>query len=252
MRFRPCIDIHNGAVKQIVGGSIKESEGVVTENYVSDRGAEYYARLYKDHGLYGGHIAILNRAGTKEYEASEREAFKALNAFRGGMQAGGGITAESACRFLDEGASHVIVTSYIFEDGRLSGERLCKLREAVGRERIVIDLSCRLRDDEYYVVTDRWQKFTEETVREELFERLSDFCDEFLVHGVDVEGKRAGLDRRLIRLLSGLPYTITYAGGISTPEDIEGLKKEGGTLDFTVGSALRIFGGTLELSEVIQ
>ena len=251
MRFRPCIDIHNGAVKQIVGSSIRDGKESVRDNFVSDKDAAYYAGLYKKLGLYGGHIAILNRSGTPEYEAGKKEAVKALNAFRGGMQAGGGVNAENAGFFIKEGASHVIVTSYIFEDGRLRKDRLEALCDAVGKEHVVLDLSCRLRDERYYVVCDRWQRFTEEIVEEALFERLGQYCDEFLVHGVDVEGKKAGLDKRHVELLSPLPFTITYAGGISRREDVEVIKEAGG-LDFTVGSALKIFGGSLELTEVVE
>ncbi len=277
MRFRPCIDIHNGSVKQIVGGSIKEEPSslqsvsrilkgqntLATEeagvsrqpinNFVSDKDASFYAILYKELNLFGGHIALLNRRGTKEYEDDKREAFKALDSFKGGFQVGGGIDAGNACEFLDRGASHVIVTSYIFEEGRLSFERLEALKKEAGRDRVVLDLSCRHRQDAYYVVTDRWQKFTEEKVEPGLFERLSDYCDEFLVHGVDVEGLKAGVDGRLISILSKVPYTITYAGGVSSLEDIALIKEAGGgRLDFTIGSALKIFGGSLELSEVIE
>ncbi len=254
MRFRPCIDIHNGCVKQIVGGSIDESgtKGPVS-NFVSDKDATYYAGLYKSLGLSGGHIALLDRAGTPEYEADKREAFKALNAYPLGLQAGGGINAQNALEFIREGASHVIVTSYIFEDGELSFDRLKALESAVGKERVVLDLSCRLKDDGYYVVTDRWQRFTKEKVTGALFEMLSRYCAEFLVHGVDVEGLKAGADRRLIELLSEIPFNITYAGGISSLSDIALIKEAGGgRIDFTVGSALKIFGGSLELLEVVE
>ena len=256
MRFRPCIDIHNGAVKQIVGSSIRDGEKAgekeaVTDNFVSDKDAAYYAGLYRKLGLYGGHIAILNKSGTPEYEAGKKEAVKALNAFRGGMQAGGGVNAENAGFFIEEGASHVIVTSYIFEDGKLRKDRLEALCDAVGKEHVVLDLSCRFKDGRYYVVCDRWQRFTGEVVEEGLFERLKQYCDEFLVHGVDVEGKKAGLDKRLVKLLAPLPFIITYAGGISCREDVETIKEAGG-LDFTIGSALDIFGGSLKITEVVE
>ena len=256
MRFRPCIDIHNGAVKQIVGSSIRDDEKAagkesVTDNFVSDKDAAYYAGLYKKLGLYGGHIAILNKSGTPEYEAGRKEAQKALNAFRGGMQAGGGVNAENADFFIKAGASHVIVTSYIFTDGKLRKDRLEALCDAVGKEHVVLDLSCRLKDGRYYVVCDRWQRFTEEVVEERLFERLREYCDEFLVHGVDVEGRKAGLDEDLVRLLAPLHHTITYAGGISCRKDVETIMEAGG-LDFTIGSALDIFGGSLKLTEVVE
>ena len=180
MKFRPCIDIHNGKVKQIVGSSL--ADGVI-DNFVSDKDAAYYAKLYEGLGLSGGHIALLDKAGTAEYEADKREAFKALQAFPGGLQIGGGINAENAHEFIHAGASHVIVTSYIFENGALRYERLAALKQAIGKEYLVLDLSCRIKDGSYYVVTDRWQRFTEEEVTKELFEGLSAYCDEFLVHG---------------------------------------------------------------------
>ncbi|MBQ7563799.1 MAG: phosphoribosylformimino-5-aminoimidazole carboxamide ribotide isomerase [Lachnospiraceae bacterium] len=254
MRFRPCIDIHNGLVKQIVGGSVndREKDGGVVDNFVSDKGAGYFARLYKKAGLTGGHVILLNKSGTPEYEADKRAAFEALAAYPNGLQAGGGITPENADEFLERGASHVIVTSYLFEDGELSRERLVKLRDAVSKERLVIDLSCREKDESYYVVTDRWQRFTKEKVSEELFARLSEYCDEFLIHAADIEGKKAGVDERLIGALGGLPYTITYAGGIAKLSDIELIKNAGrGRLDFTVGSALDLFGGAVSFEEVL-
>ncbi|MCR4654838.1 MAG: phosphoribosylformimino-5-aminoimidazole carboxamide ribotide isomerase [Lachnospiraceae bacterium] len=257
MKFRPCIDIHNGAVKQIVGGSINEKEsgekGQPKDNFVSDKDASFYAILYRKMNLSGGHIALLNKKGTKEYEADRREAFRALESFEGGLQVGGGIDTDNACEFLEKGASHVIVTSFIFDSGRLSFERLEALKKTVGRERLVLDLSCRYRNDGYYVVTDRWQRFTAERVCPGLFERLSDYCDEFLVHGVDVEGLKAGVDERLLNLLSKTSCKITYAGGITSLQDIALIKEAGeGRLDFTIGSALKIFGGSLELAEVME
>lgn len=253
MRFRPCIDIHNGKVKQIVGGSLSDDGGGTKENFVSDKDAAYYAGLYLQYGLKGGHLAMLNASGTPEYEATKREAFKALSVYPGGLQAGGGITADNAGEFIKAGASHVIVTSYVFRDGRIDMDRLKRLKDAVGRDRIVLDLSCRKRDGAYYVVTDRWQKYTEHEFSQELFTMLSEYCDEFLVHAVDVEGKKSGIDEKVIAILSHLPYTITYAGGISGLDDIQTIKKTGlEKIDFTVGSALDIFGGSLKLSEVIE
>ena len=254
MRFRPCIDIHNGLVKQIVGGSINEEipDGKPIDNFVSDRGAEYYAALYRRKQLSGGHVILLNKAGTAEYEADREEALKALAAFPGGLQIGGGINPDNAGFFLKRGASHVIVTSFLFEDGELSEGRLSDMRDAVSADRLVIDLSCRVRDGVYYVVTDRWQHFTKTAVNRELFERLSKYCDEFLIHAADMEGKRAGVDEMLLGLLSNLPCTITYAGGISDISDIETIRKAGGgRLDFTIGSALDLFGGTVLFEEVL-
>ncbi len=251
MRFRPCIDIHNGSVKQIIGGSIDGDKAV--DNFVSDKGADHYALLYKEKGLYGGHIALLNKLGTMEYEKDLEEAEKAFSVFPGGLMIGGGVNADNALKFIEKGASKVIVTSYIFYEGKLSIERLNKLKSLVGRERLVLDLSCRRKDGDYYVVFEKWQRFTEEKAEKELFDRLSDHCSEFLVHGVDVEGKKSGLDEELVERLSLLPYNITYAGGIKDFEDLEKLREAGrGRLDFTIGSALDIFGGNMPLEEVMK
>ncbi|MCR4739025.1 MAG: phosphoribosylformimino-5-aminoimidazole carboxamide ribotide isomerase [Lachnospiraceae bacterium] len=253
MEFRPCIDIHNGKVKQIVGATLRDDDKEsLQSNFISDRGADSYAALYRDHGLKGGHIALLNKRGTMEYEDDIREAGKALKAYRGGMQIGGGITDESALRFIEDGASHVIVTSYIFTKKELDMKKLSRLRASVGKEHVVIDLSCRRKDESYYVVTDRWQTFTDAKVTEDLFSVLSDYCDEFLIHAADIEGKRAGIDENIVALLGRLPYVSTYAGGIASLSDILKIKELGSSrVNFTVGSALDIFGGSLKLPEVI-
>ena len=252
MRFRPCIDIHNGKVKQIVGGSLDEKNSAL-ENYVSDQGAEFYASVYKDKGLCGGHIIMLNKPGTAEYEASKAEAKRGLAAYEGGMQIGGGINADNASEFIDAGASHVIVTSYIFDKVKLEFNNLEKLKKAVGCERIVIDLSCRYNNGSYYVVTDRWQTFTEVKVNEETLKRLGEHCDEFLIHGVDVEGLKQGIDERLLEILTKAESKkITYAGGVKSCKDVEKIYKlGGGKIDYTVGSALKIFGGELDIDELI-
>ena len=252
MNFRPCIDIHNGKVKQIVGGTYSDNDSEIQSNYVSERNAEYYANLYKEHNLKGGHIAILNTVNSPSYEASKKEAFRALKAYPGGLQIGGGITSSTAAEFIEAGASHVIITSYIFEDGQLSIDRLSKLRKAVGKNHIVLDLSCRRRDDQYYVVTDHWQTFTDTVLAPNLFVMLSLYCDEFLIHAVDVEGTKAGIDETVVRLLGEQPFKITYAGGISSLEDINTIKTLGNNrLNFTVGSSLSLFGGKLDFEEVI-
>ena len=252
MRFRPCIDIHNGCVKQIVGSSLSDETNQAKENFVSTKGADYYGKLYKDNGLYGGHIAMLNSGNSAEYEATKNEAKKALRAFEGGLQIGGGINADNGAEYIEAGASHIIVTSYAFHDGEVDYNNLNKLRAAVGKEHIVLDLSCRFRDDAYYIVTDRWQKYTNVVLNNNTFDNLAEFCDEFLVHGVDVEGKKAGIDEEVVRILAGSGKVITYAGGISSFEDIETIKTIGnGNIDFTIGSALDIFGGKLDFKEVI-
>ena len=188
MEFRPCIDIHNGKVKQIVGGTLKDAGNQAVENFVSKQDAAFYATLYQKSGITGGHIILLNPAGSEYYEATKEQAMKALRVYPGGLQVGGGITDINAKEFLDAGASHVIVTSYVFRDGRINYENLHKIVQVTGKEHLVLDLSCRKRDGRYYIVTDRWQKFTDQPLDEELMDELSQYCDEYLVHGVAVEG----------------------------------------------------------------
>ena len=245
MRFRPCIDIHNGKVKQIVGGSLKDKGDEAVENFASELEAEFYAKMYKEDGLKGGHIILLNPKTSEYYEATKRQAMQALAAYPEGMQIGGGITAETAEEYILAGASHVIVTSYVFKDGEIHWDNLKKLTAEVGKEKIVLDLSCRKKDDKYYVVTDRWQTFTNVEVNEILLDELADYCDEFLVHGVDVEGKTSGVEKELVKLLaSWKKIPITYAGGIGSIEDLQEFKElSGGIMDFTIGSALDLFGG---------
>ena len=255
MRFRPCIDIHNGKVKQIVGGSLTDGAGdMPRQNYVSEKGAAFYANMYAEKGLKGGHIIMLNKPGTPEYEASKAEAIRGLNAYPGGMQAGGGIGAEEAAVFLDAGASHVIVTSYVFDGPELNRQKLERLKKEVGRDRLVLDLSCRFKDDAYYVVTNRWQTFTDLKVDRDTLSELGEYCDEFLIHGVDVEGLKQGIDERLLSILTEVQgIAITYAGGVRSYEDIELIRDIGkGRIDFTVGSALSLFGGELDMDEIMK
>ena len=252
MKFRPCIDIHNGKVKQIVGGSLRDQGDQAEENFAADQGADYFAEMYKKDGLKGGHVILLNPASSEYYGQTKKQALKALHAYPGGLQIGGGITADNASGYIRAGASHVIVTSYVFKDGIFHEERLQKLVAAVGKEHVVLDLSCRRKDGKFYVVTDRWQKFTELALSHKVLNELSKYCDEFLIHGVDVEGKGAGMETELVRMLGswdGIP--ITYAGGIGSMEDLERFRKEsGGKVDFTIGSALDLFGGKIPYAEV--
>ena len=253
MEFRPCIDIHNGKVKQIVGGTLTDEADFARENFVSEMQAADYATLYREKGLRGGHIILLNAADSPYYEADRRQAEGALAAWPGAMQIGGGIHAGNAASFLQMGASHVIVTSYVFVDGEIRYDRLEKLVEAVGREHLVLDLSCRKREDAYYVVTDRWQKFTKQPLDRELLLKLSSYCDEFLVHAVNVEGTGTGVDKDLLALLaqeSGI--AMTYAGGIGSMKDIDTIQEIGqGHVNFTVGSALDLFGGSLKFDKIV-
>ena len=252
MEFRPCIDIHNGKVKQIVGGSLADLNDMAQENFVSEQDAAFFAKLYQKAGLKGGHIILLNSVNSEFYEQTREQALSALKAYPGGMQVGGGINADNAADYLEAGASHVIVTSYVFHDGKIDYRRLKKLVKAVGKEHLVLDLSCKKIDDEYRIVTDRWQNITEEKVTPELMSELANYCSEFLIHAVDVEGKANGIEQELAAMLGeweGLP--ITYAGGVHSYEDLDLLKTLGNNrLNVTIGSALDLFGGKLEWKEV--
>ena len=237
--FRPCIDLHDGQVKQIVGGTLRDTPGQLRTNFVSDHPAAWFAELYQRDKLTGGHVIMLG-------PGNEAAAQSALTAYPGGLQIGGGINADNARAWLDAGASHVIVTSWVFREGRLDVERLAQLVKKTGREKLVLDLSCRKRGENYLVVTDRWQKFTDMTVSRETLGQLSDQCAEFLIHAVDVEGLCRGIDSDLVRDL-GAWTTIptTYAGGASSLTDLKEVTRLGqGRVDLTIGSALDIFGGT--------
>ena len=253
MEFRPCIDIHNGKIKQIVGGSLTDEADYAKENFVSEMGGAEYAKLYKQKGLRGGHIILLNAKDSEYYKEDLKQAKAALSEWPNALQIGGGVTAENAKDFIDMGARHVIVTSYVFVDGEIRFDRLEELVKAVGKEHLVLDLSCRKKEDEYYVVTDRWQKFTKQPLNAELIHTLSSYCDEFLVHAVNVEGTGMGVDKELLELLSAdCKIPITYAGGIGSMEDIGIIQNIGKSkINFTVGSALDLFGGTLKFDEII-
>jgi phosphoribosylformimino-5-aminoimidazole carboxamide ribotide isomerase len=235
--FRPCIDLHEGKVKQIVGGTLGAAENLRT-NFVSAQPARWFAELYKRDGLSGGHVIMLGAE-------NETEARSALAAFPGGMQIGGGINSANARGWLDAGASHVVVTSWVFREGKVDWERLGELVKTIGKNKLVLDLSCRKRGENYFVVTDRWQKFTELAVNEEMLKKFSDFCAEFLVHAVDVEGLCKGIDSELVEKLGQwTPIPATYAGGANSISDLETVAKLGrGKVNLTIGSALDIFGG---------
>jgi len=234
--FRPCIDLHEGKVKQIVGGSLGTSS--VRTNFVSDHSAAWFAELYKRDGLKGGHVVMLG-------PGNQDAACAAIAAFPGGLQIGGGINAQNARDWLEAGASHVIFTSWVFSKGLVDWERLGQLVKAVGKNRLVLDLSCRWRIKEYFVVTDRWQKFTELPIAPGMLKKLSESCAEFLVHAVDIEGLCKGIDRELVEKLGQWsPIPVTYAGGANSIFDLETVTKLGqGKVDLTIGSALDIFGG---------
>jgi len=237
--FRPCIDLHEGKVKQIVGGTLSDAPGQLRTNFVSDRPASWFAELYKSDGLNGGHVIMLG-------PGNEDAARSALGTFREGMHVGGGINAQNAPGWLDAGASHVIVTSWVFRDGHMDEQRLAELVKTIGRNRLVLDLSCRRRGEDYFVVTDRWQKFTDLKISAGTLQKLAGSCAEFLVHAVDVEGLCRGVDKELVALLGRWsPIPTTYAGGASSLADLEQVTQLGrGKIDLTIGSALDIFGGT--------
>lgn len=253
MEFRPCIDIHNGKVKQIVGSTLKDEGDTAKENFVATHDSDYYAKIYRDRSLSGGHVILLNAKDSPYYEATYNQAVLALKTYPKGMMVGGGITCDNAEDFLNAGASHVVVTSYVFKDGNININNLNKLKSTVGKENIVLDLSCRMKDDKYYVVTDRWQKFTDVEVNKSLFDELSGYCDEFLVHAVDTEGKSQGIDEKVLAVLSEINHTITYAGGISSYDDVRRLAKVGKEkVNFTVGSRLDLFGGDLTIEGILE
>ncbi|PCJ42580.1 MAG: phosphoribosylformimino-5-aminoimidazole carboxamide ribotide isomerase [SAR86 cluster bacterium] len=248
MKFRPCIDLHQGKVVQIVGGSLQENDQSSLQiNFSSERSAAEYAELYQKDDLTGGHVVSLG-AG------NQMATLDALRAFPGGLQYGGGVNPDNAADYLDAGASHVIVTSYVFDSGKIDLDKMGQLLDITGKDRLVLDLSCRQRDGDYYVVTDRWQTFTDEKVGPDLLEKLSVYCSEFLVHGVDVEGKQQGIEEDLISLLGAYsPLSVTYAGGVKKLSDLDLVQSLGqDRVDLTIGSALDIFGGKVAYTDVLK
>lgn len=249
MLFRPCIDLHDGVVKQIVGGSLTDDTDKTPEtNFVAEQPPAFFAGLYATDQLQGGHVIKLG-AG------NDQAAKEALAAYPQGLQIGGGITNKNAREWLDAGAAQVIVTSYIFSDGELKWDNLKKLVELVGADHLVLDLSCRKKDGRYYIVTDRWQKFTTVEVNAQTMQELAKYCCEFLIHAVDVEGKQAGIDTELIALMAEhSPVPTVYAGGITSFEHIQTIRDVGKKrMGYTIGSALDIFGGQhLKYADVVE
>jgi phosphoribosylformimino-5-aminoimidazole carboxamide ribotide isomerase len=263
MKFRPCIDLHQGLVKQIVGSTLKDeditttpndndNDRVLATNFTTVLPSSYYADLYRADRLTGGHVIMLGGG-------NDDAARLALSTYPGKLQIGGGINLDNCHEWLAAGASHVIVTSYVFTDGQVRLDRLAALREAIGQKRLVLDLSCRRKDNDdddrqYYVVTDKWQKFTDVVVNEATLTQLAEYCDEFLVHGVDVEGKQCGILEDLVQLLGQYsPIPVCYAGGVRCLDDLDLVDRlGGGKVDCTVGSALDIFGGSLKYTDTVE
>ncbi|QDQ03291.1 phosphoribosylformimino-5-aminoimidazole carboxamide ribotide isomerase [Lysinibacillus fusiformis] len=247
MEFRPCIDLHDGKVKQIVGSTLGHEDQEVVENFISTHGSSYYANMFAKDQLTGGHVIMLG-------SGNEDAAFAALSAYPGGLQVGGGINSKNAQKYIDAGASHVIVTSFIFHDGKLDIVRLEQLVKAVGKEHLVIDLSCRMRDGKWFVVTDKWTKFSDFEVNADSIAYIEGFCDELLIHAVDVEGKKGGIQESLVRdLATWASIPTTYAGGVRSLDDLKKFEDiADGKLHVTIGSALSIFGGDLLYSDVVK
>jgi phosphoribosylformimino-5-aminoimidazole carboxamide ribotide isomerase len=238
--FRPCIDLHNGQVKQIVGSSLKDDESSLKTNFVSDLPPSHYAEMYKGDNLFGGHVIMLGKG-------NEEAAIEALSHFKNGLQIGGGINIENAQKFIDAGASHIIVTSWLFnEEGEFLQDHLENLSSTIGIDRLVIDLSCKKTgDQEWTVAMNRWQTLTNIELCKENIRHLEQYCDEFLIHAADVEGKCQGIDHELVqKLAEWVTIPVTYAGGVRNIADLELVQKSsGGKVDVAVGSALDIFGG---------
>lgn len=247
MKFRPCIDLHGGKVKQIVGSTLRDDNLHLVTNFETEQAPSVFAEMYQRDKLYGGHVIMLG-------PGNEAAAINALEAFPGGLQVGGGLNPENAGLFLDKGASHVIVTSYVFKNGIIQWDNLERMSSAVGKERLVLDLSCKKKDGVYCIVTDRWQVFSEETICRKTFETLEPYCDEFLIHAADVEGKQGGIDQELLSVLVDCTKKpLTYAGGVRSLDDLRLVDAIGnGVIDVTIGSALDIFGGNLSYRDVVD
>ncbi|KAF2434180.1 Phosphoribosylformimino-5-aminoimidazole carboxamide ribotide isomerase [Tothia fuscella] len=241
-KFRPCIDLHSGQVKQIVGGTLTEKDDDLKTNYVSKHPAGYYASLYKEQNLTGSHVIMLG-------PGNEDAAREALNAWPNGMQIGGGITDKNAAQWIEWGAEKVIITSFLFPNGALSQERLISTLGALGgdKQRLVIDLSCRRRGSTWFVAMNKWQTITDFEISPENIKQLESYCCEFLIHAADNEGLQEGIDEELVeKLAQWCSVPVTYAGGGKHLEDLDTVKSlSNGKVDLTIGSALDIFGGSL-------
>ncbi|EMD40674.1 hypothetical protein CERSUDRAFT_43497 [Gelatoporia subvermispora B] len=247
--FRPCIDLHDGEVKQIVGGTLSDTDtAALKTNFVASHSSAYYAELYKKHNLEGGHVIKLG-------EGNERAAKEALQTWPGHLQVGGGITHQNCKEWIGAGASKVIVTSFLFSGGEFSLERLESISAIVGKDKLVVDVSCRRRGNKWLVAMNKWQKITSMEVCKESLDLLAEYCSEFLIHAADVEGLCQGIDEELVEKLGEwVTIPTTYAGGAKSVEDLKTVDRlSHGKVDLTFGSSLDIFGGTLvKFEELVQ
>jgi len=238
--FRPCIDLHDGRVKQIVGATLRDGESEPETNFVSEKDAPWFAELYRRDGLLGGHVIMLG-------PGNEGAARSALAVWPEGFHVGGGLNIDNVQYWIDAGAGKVVITSWLFQDDTLDYGRAAKIAAKIGRERLVFDLSCRRIASGWRVATNRWQTITETPVDQKTLDSLADYCSEYLVHATDIEGTCAGIDRELVAFLGSFsPIPVTYAGGAHAVGDLRAVEElSNGTVDLTFGSALDIFGGNL-------
>ncbi|PVH24623.1 phosphoribosylformimino-5-aminoimidazole carboxamide ribotide isomerase [Sphingobacterium corticibacter] len=248
MNFRPCIDVFKAKVVQLIGTSLfGGDERTIIKHFESEYSPAYYAKLFKEDDLKGGHILSLG-SGNNDV------VIEALSAFSGGMKYGGGVTAENAHVYLDAGATHVIVNSYVFNNGEINYSNLDSLVKSIGKDKLVLDMSCRKRNGEYYIVTNLWEKFTNVRINKQSLLEISGYCDEIIVHGVDSEGRKQGLESDLVKILAEhTPIKTVYAGGISSISDLNLIKELGNEkIDPCIGTALSIYGGNLPYQDVVQ
>ncbi|KAG7562912.1 hypothetical protein FFLO_01602 [Filobasidium floriforme] len=238
-QFRPCIDLHGGLVKQIVGGTLGTDDSKLKTNFVATKPPKHFAELYREHDLRGGHVIKLG-------SGNDEAAREALAAWPNGLQVGGGITESNAEEWLKAGAEKVIVTSYLFPSAKFSLDRLKALEKEIGKEKLVVDVSCRRRDDKWIVAMNKWQDLTDMEVNKESLDLLSQYCSELLIHAADVEGLCQGIDEELVtRLGEWVTIPCTYAGGAKSISDLELVDRlSQGKVGLTYGSALDLFGGT--------
>ncbi|RVX68126.1 1-(5-phosphoribosyl)-5-[(5-phosphoribosylamino)methylideneamino] imidazole-4-carboxamide isomerase [Exophiala mesophila] len=240
-RFRPCIDLHAGQVKQIVGGTLSTTESELKTNYISKHPSEYFAKLYRDANLLGAHVIMLGPGN----DVAAREA---LRTWPGGLQIGGGITDSNAKEWIEAGAEKVIITSFLFPNGKFSLERLESVLSSLNNDtsKLVIDLSCRRKGDTWFVAMNKWQTLTEMEITKDNIKFLEPYCSEFLIHAADNEGLQQGIDTDLVaRLAEWCSTPVTYAGGARTVADLDLVNESShGKIDLTIGSALDVFGGS--------